>query len=339
MHSGGGDKRANKQAGRRLILAALAALLLAAWTGPGWALDKVSLQLHWVHQAQFAGFYMAQDAGLYEDAGLKVKIIPGGPGIDSLDNLKDGKCDFATAWLIGAMECKSEGAPLVLLSQLVQRSAMLLVTSEDSDIDSIKDLNGRRVGLWGGHFNILPKALFKREGINVIEVPQNFSMAPLLRDAVTAASAMYYNELHQLYQAGVDADEIEVFEFAKLGLNFPEDGIYTTEQLWKKDPGVCLRFVEASLLGWRLSFEEPERALNSVMKRVGEANLASNKPHQRWMLKAMQELISDRVGLQGLGEMSEEDFDLVNKVLLDQGFIQSPVKLEAFYRPLGEKQP
>jgi NitT/TauT family transport system substrate-binding protein len=321
------------------ILAALAGLLLMALPVPALALDKVSLQLHWVHQAQFAGFYMAKDAGLYKEVGLEVEIIPGGPGINSLDNLRDGKCDFATAWLIGAMECRSKGVPVVLMSQIIQRSAMLLVTFEDSDIDSVKDMNGHRVGLWGGHFSILPKALFKREGIKIKKIPQNFSMAPFLRHAVAAASAMYYNELHQLYQAGVDYDELQVFEFANLGLNFPEDGIYTMQRLWNKEPGICHRFIEASLAGWRLSFEEPERALDLVMKRVGEANLASNKPHQRWMLKAMQELISDRVGLQGLGEMSAEDFDMVNKVLTDQGLIPAPVKLEDFYRPLGETQP
>jgi NitT/TauT family transport system substrate-binding protein len=323
----------------RMILAMLAAIALIAWSGSARALDKVSLQLHWVHQAQFAGFYMAQDAGLYKDAGLEVEIIPGGPGIDPLDNLKDGKCDFATAWLIGAMECKSKGIPFVLLAQLIQRSAMMLVTFEDSDIDSIKEMESQRVGMWGGHFNILPRALFKRENVNIRRIPQNVSMAPLLEHAVDVASAMYYNEYHQLYQAGVDYDELKVFQFADLGLNFPEDGIYTMQDFRQAEPDVCRRFVQASLDGWRLAFEKPEEALQAVIKRVDASNLASNLAHQRWMLRAMLELISYRVGQQGLGALSPADFNLVNNVLTDQGLISAPVEMDTFYRPPGDKRP
>lgn len=328
-----------KQLGVRLIKAVSAALLLMACAGPAWALDKVSLQLHWVHQAQFAGFYMAQDAGLYRKAGLEVEIIPGGPGIDSLDSLRDGKCDFTTAWLIGAVECRSKGAPFVLLAQLIQRSAMLLITFEDRDIDSIKEMDGQRVGMWGGHFNILPRALFNREDVKIRRIPQNVSMAPLLEQAVDVASAMYYNEYHQLYQAGVDYDELKVFEFANLGLNFPEDGIYTLQKFRQSKPDVCRRFVQASLDGWRLTFKEPKRALQLVMQRVGAANLASNTAHQRWMLRAMQELISYRVGQQDLGDLSSADFNLVNKVLTDQGLIPAPVEMDAFYLPPGDKRP
>lgn len=331
--------KSHKQPGPRLVQAVLAALLLLLCAGPARALDKVSLQLHWVHQAQFAGFYMAQDAGLYRDAGLEVEIIPGGPGIDPLDNLKDGKCDFATAWLIGAVECRSKGVPFVLLAQLIQRSAMLLVTFEDRDIDSIKEMDGRKVGMWGGHFDILPRALFNREDIQIRRIPQNVSMAPLLEQAVDVASAMYYNEYHQLYQAGVNYDELKVFEFANLGLNFPEDGIYTMQKFRQSKPDICRRFVKASLDGWRLTFKDPKRALQLVMQRVGAANLASNTPHQRWMLRAMQELISYRVGQQGLGELSPADFKLANKVLAEQGLIQAPIAMETFYRPPGDKQP
>lgn len=331
--------RKHKRSVAHFILALLAAVSLVTWSGSARALDKVSLQLHWVHQAQFAGFYMAQDSGLYKEAGLEVEIIPGGPGIDPLDNLRDGKCDFATAWLIGAVECRAKGTPFVLLAQLIQRSAMLLVTFEDRDIDSIKEMESQRVGMWGGHFNILPRALFKRENVKIRRIPQNVSMAPLLEHAVDVASAMYYNEYHQLYQAGVDYDELKVFEFANLGLNFPEDGIYTMQKFRQSKPDICRRFVQASLQGWRLTFKNPKRALQLVMQRVGAANLASNTAHQRWMLKAMQELISYRVGQQGLGELSSVDFRLVNKVLTDQGLISAPVEMDTFYRPPGGKRP
>ncbi len=328
--------------GRRILLAGGLALVLAlvlGRPGPAAALDKVRLGLHWVHQAQFAGFYLAQDAGIYRKYGLEVEILPGGPGIDPLKDLLAEKCDFATGWLSGAMELRAQGYPLVLLAQLIQRSALLLVTFADRDISCVKDLNGRRVGLWGGHFNLLPHALFKREGIRVEEVPQNVSMTPLLRGAVDAAAAMYYNEYHQLFLAGVDLDDMVVFDFADLGLNFPEDGIYALESLRQKKPDLCRRFVQASLEGWRLTFTRPREALASVMKRVEKARLATNVCHQRWMLRAMQELITYRVGRQGLGELSPKDFELVNRVLVDQGLMDLPLDREVFYQPLEDGRP
>ncbi|KMY66035.1 hypothetical protein AAU61_18895 [Desulfocarbo indianensis] len=324
---------------RSMRLALLAAFFCLALAMPAQAQDKVRLQLHWVHQAQFAGFYLAQDAGIYREAGLEVDIVPGGPGIDSLQNLAQGKCHFATGWLSGAMEYRDQGFPLVLMAQLIQRSALLLITFKDHDIDSIKELDGQRVGLWGGHFNIQPRALFKGAGIAVKEIPQNVSMAPLLEQAVSAASGMYYNEYHQLYQAGVDYDELRVFEFSKLGLNFPEDGIYGLESLRRQNPDLCGRFIAASLAGWRLTFEQPDRALEAVMKRVDAAQLASNAGHQRWMLNATQELITHRVGRQGLGQLSPRDFSLVNRVLVDQGLLRKPVALASFYQPPPEKRP
>ncbi|MCB2228176.1 MAG: ABC transporter substrate-binding protein [Desulfarculaceae bacterium] len=307
---------------------ALALVLCASW--PARALDKVSLQLQWVHQAQFAGFYVAQDTGLYRQAGLEVDIRPGGPDVNPLHNLASLGCDFATGWLSEAVVLRSKEVPLVNLAQLIQRSALLLVTFRDSGIDSIKDLNNRRVGLWRNQFSVPTRALFKRNKIIVREIAQRTSVAPFLSRAVDAAMAMLYNEYHALYQAGVDLDQLKYFAFDDLGLNFPEDGLYTLEETWEERREVCRRFVAASLEGWRRAFAQEDAALNSVMKRVNEANLASNRPHQRWMLAVMKKLYTHRVGLDKLGELSPEGLKQVNLVLLEQGFIPSPVEAEGF---------
>ncbi len=308
---------------------ALACALLLAPAGAG-ALTKVRLQLQWVHQAQFAGFYMAQDLGLYRKAGLEVEIRPGGPGVDPLSELATLRCDFAMSWLSEALVIRSKGVDLVNLAQLVQRSALLLVVFNDRGINDLKDLNNRRVGLWQRQFAVPPRALFAKLGIRVNEVSQNVSMAPFLHGAVDAATAMIYNEYHQLYQAGVDRDEITVFDFSKHGLNFPEDGLYTLESTWQDRPQVCRAFVQASLEGWRRAFHDQEKALASVMKRVNEAKLASNPAHQRWMLKSMQELYTHRVGEAGMGQLSPQDFKLVNQLLVKQGFLPEPVEAKDF---------
>ncbi len=318
------------QPGNAILLAAILTLAALVLPGPARALDKVTLQLQCVHQAQFAGFYLAQDAGIYRRAGLEVKIRPGGPGIRPLVELAAGRCDFATAWLCGALQARARGVPVLNLAQLIQRSALLLISLGDRDIQSVKDLEGRRVGLWGGDFSVAPRALFTRAGIRVQEVPLNVSVTPLLKRAVDASAAMRYNEYHQLYQAGVNWEDMVVIDFAEQGLNFPEDGIYTLESTWRKRGDVCRRLVRASLEGWRLALDKPEQALRSVMKRVDAARLASNLSHQRWMLKTVSNLITNQPGDRDLGHLSPHDFALVQKVLLEQGLIKQPVALSSF---------
>ena len=316
-------------AGKCSLLAAVI-IFVALLPNPARALDKVSLQLQWVHQAQFAGFYLAQDAGIYRRAGLEVDIRPGGPSIRPLVELAAGRCDFATAWLCGALQARARGMPLLNLAQLIQRSALLLISLSDRDIQSLKDLEGQRVGLWGGDFSVAPRALFTQAGIQVQEVPQNVSVTPLLKRAVDASAAMRYNEYHQLYQAGVNWDDMVVIDFADQGLNFPEDGIYALESTWRKRGGICRRLVRASLEGWRLALDKPEEALRAVMKRVNAARLASNLSHQRWMLKTVGGLMMNQPGDRDLGHLSPHDFALVQQVLLAQGLIKQPVALTSF---------
>ncbi len=309
----------------------LAVAMVPAGAGEGKAppLDRVSVQLVWVHQAQFAGFYMAQDRGIYRRYRLKVKIKPGGPGIVPLKTLRMGGCDFAVSWLSSAIVDKSRGAPLVNLAQLVRRSALLLVVFKGKGIEKVKDLDGRKVGMWGGQFSLAPRALFRRLGIHVQEVLQNVSVSPFLAGAVSAAAAMRYNEYHQLYQAGVDPEDLVVFDLSRLGVNFPEDGIYTTRRFWEMAPGVCRRFVRATLEGWRAAFAQPEEALESVMRRVEAARLATNRGHQRWMLGVMREIIAG--GAPGeMGRLSARDFALVNRVLMEEGIIGAPVAMRGF---------
>ncbi|MGD8563529.1 MAG: ABC transporter substrate-binding protein [Desulfarculaceae bacterium] len=311
-----------------------AALLIMVCPASAWAKQatKITVCLQWVHQAQFAGFYVAQDLGLYKQAGLEVTLVPGGPGASPLGKLASGKCDFAMAWLCDGIRQKSRGAPIVHLAQIIQRSALTLVAFGDSGIKTIKDMQGRKVGLWGDRFSLAPKALFKREGITVQQLRQGSSMAPFVLRALEVASAMRYNEIHQLYQAGIDLKDLVIFKFADLGLNFPEDGIYTTEANWQSRTQLCRRFVSATLQGWKTAFAKPEQTLKSVMKRVEGANLASNHSHQHWMLDTMSKLIPPRTEKTPWGKVNPNDLELVNKVLLSQGFIGAPLNAASFLR-------
>ncbi len=304
------------------------------WPAAAQALDHVKVRLMWVHQAQFAGFYMAQDQGLYRRAGLEVELLPANPhGQGPLEDLDQGGCDFAVGWLAEALIKQAQGLPLVHLAQLVQRPASLLVAFKDSGIRDLQDLAGRRVSLWQGHAAAAPRTMFRSLGIQVNEIRQGSSMTPFLTRAVDAASAMLYNEAHVLYQAGIDDHELKVFDLAKLGFAFPEDGLYTLQATWQKHPGLCRRFVKATLDGWRLALKEPDLALATVMKRVDESRLASNHAHQKWMLKIMGQIITARVGQKNMGELDPEALRHACELLARYGLLPRATPAEDFCVP------
>ncbi len=321
----------------RTAAAAALVVLLFLVCGSAMALDKVSVQLMWVNQAQFAGVYMAQDQGIYGKYGLEVDIRKGGPTVVPLDLLAQGKCDFAIAWLSEAIVKKEKGVKLLHLAQLVQKSAVLLVALKKSGVKELKDLRLKRVGMWGGLLSLSPKAMLRSEAVAVDVAPQGSTMVLLTSGAVAAASAMRYNELHVLYQMGVDFDQMQIFDLADYGTNFPEDGIYTMQKTWDKNPDMCRRFVAATLEGWGLAFEQPEKALEGVMKRVEADQSSTNRAHQKWMLDTMRGLIMPRRDTT-MGMLNPEDFNQTNNGLSRQGLIDMPVVWQGFSVPAWRKQ-
>ncbi len=136
-----------------------------------------------------------------------------------------------------------------------------------------------------------PRAFFRKYHLQVREVPQSATLNLFLRGGVEVASAMWYNEYHQILNAGVNPEELTTFFLADHGMNFPEDGIYCLEDTAKQHPESCRAFVAASLEGWRYAFAHPDEALDIVMQYVQAANVATDRVHQKWMLEQMREII------------------------------------------------
>ena len=324
-------RRAVRQLMLAPTLALLAAVLLAA---PARAGEPMTLALQWVPQAQFAGFYVALADGLYEQAGIDLSIEPGGPDLIASERLEEGGADFATMFLATGIQRRAAGAPVVNICQLVQQSALMLVAKKSSGITGFKDLDGRRVGLWSNEFQLQPRALFKRLGLDVTLVPQTDSLDLFLLGGVDAASAMWYNEYHRLLTYGLDPDDLVPLFFAEAGLNFPEDGVYALESTIRERPELCARFVEATLEGWRAAFEDPERALDIVLAAMSEARIGASRNHQRWMLLRMRDVILGRDAgtSRPSGQLLIEDFDRVLMVLLNNGLIEHGVDYQDFFR-------
>ena len=235
--------------------------------------------------------------------------------------LEKNTADFGTMFLSTAIVERARGTRLMNIGQIVSKSSYTLIAKKSSGIKSWEDINGRKVGLWGAELSILPRALFKIYGMNVIAVPQSFTVNLFLRGGVDVVSAMWYNEYHTILDSGVEPEDLVVFHLADLGLNYPEDGIYCLESTFDKDPQSCCRFVRASVEGWKYAFEHLEEALDIVMKYVTEANVATNRPHQKWMLEHMREVIDLPAGQDYPASLKEEDRMAVARELRASGII------------------
>ena len=293
-------------------------------------LKKASFIPHWSPQAQFAGYYVAYEKGFYKKRGIDLTILQGGPDRPSSQFLTTGKTDFATMWLSTAVRLAANGQEIINIAQIIQRSALMLVAKKSSNIKTPQDINGKKVSLWGEDFQIQPKAFFKRYNLDVKIIPQSFSVNLFLRGGVDVASAMWYNEYHTIINSGLNPDELTTFLFHEHGLNFPEDGIYTLEKTFKKDPALAGAFVKSSIEGWLYAFSHPEEALDIVLKYISQAKIPANRVHQKWMLNRMKDLISPPDG-SPIGMLQPRDYERVDYELKENDLVKRTPSYYSFF--------
>lgn len=310
-----------------MILCRAMFLLLMIFTAaqPAFAgspLKKVSLMPLWSPQAQFAGYYVALDKGIYARHGIDLKILKAGAGHSPAQTLKDGGADFALLWLTTAIQQRAAGVKLVNAAQIIQKSSMMLISKKSSGIKAVTDMNGKKVGLWGGDLSIPPHLLFAKHGVKVREIQQSGTVNLFLRGGIDVTSAMWYNEYHTILNSGVDLEELNVLSLNEQGIIFPEDGIYTLEKSLKKDPDLVSAFVAASLEGWRYAFANPDEALDIVIKYMREAEQPANRIHQKWMLARMRDLMMLGTIQVTDGVLKEQDYQAVGNSLRRAGLIR-----------------
>jgi NitT/TauT family transport system substrate-binding protein len=310
-----------------LLLSTAGAAVLAGET----PLSTVSFIPQWQPQAQFAGFYVAQEKGFYRQYGLNVKILRGGPDWPPSEMLARGRADFGTMQLTGGIIQRARGLKLVNFCQLSQQSALMLVAKKASGILEPKDLNGKKVGLWGEDFRGQLLAFFRKYHLTVKTVPQGTTMNLFLRGGVDAASAMWYNEYHLLLNAGLNPDELTAFFLADHGFNFLEDGLYCLESTYQQKPQVCRAFVQATLEGWRYAFVHPAEALNIVMQYVNAARVATNRMHQKWMLERMQIMFMPAGEKGSMGILKRRDYEQVAEALKASALIPEIPPFSQFF--------
>ncbi|MBN8291660.1 ABC transporter substrate-binding protein [Rhodobacter sp. NTK016B] len=258
---------------KKITLAGFASAL-ALTAGMAQAQDAVTLQLKWVTQAQFAGYYVALENGYYDEAGLDVTILPGGPDIAPVQVLMGGGADVMVDWMPSALAAREQGAPVVNIAQPFTRSGMMLTCLAESGITSPDDFPGRTLGVWffGNEYPFLSWMAHLgipteggEDGVEVLR--QGFNVDPLLQGQADCISTMTYNEYWQVIDAGITEDQLITFKYEDQGVATLEDGLYVLEDNLE-DPDFVdrmARFVAASMRGWEWAAENPEEAAEIVL--------------------------------------------------------------------------
>ena len=272
----------------------------AVGSGDCESVDAVSLQLQWVTQAQFAGYYAAVDNGIYGDYCLDVNVIEGGVDIVPQQQLASGAVDFAVSWVPKALVSREQGADIVNVAQVFQRSGTLKESWADAGIGTAPaNLAGKIVGNWGwgNEFELL--AGLRSAGVDDSDyelVGQSFDMLALLNREIDAAQAMIYNEYAQVLEARnpatgalYEASDLAVIDWNDVGTAMLQDAIWASGTRLA-DPGyqdITTRFVAASLEGWVHCRDNFENCVDVVLNN-GSALGAS---HQAWQMNEINNLI------------------------------------------------
>ena len=296
-----------------------ATALLAA--GAAQAADKVTLQLKWVAQAQFAGYYVAKDKGLYKEEGLDVTIKPGGPDVAPEQVLAGGGADVVVDWMPGALAAREKGAPMVNIAQPFKRSGMEMTCRAETGVKTPADLKDRTLGVWfsGNEYpflNWMSKLGFKTDGSpgGVKVLKQNFNVDPLIQKQADCISTMTYNEYWQVIDAGYKPEQLVVFKYEDEGVATLEDGLYVMEDKLK-DPAFVdkmARFVRASMKGWAWARENPDAAAKIVLDN--DATGAQTEKHQTRMMGEINKLTAGSDG-----KLDPADYTRTVKTLLTGG--------------------
>ena len=282
-------------------LGAVAAMGL--WGSQGLAADDVTLQLKWVTQAQFAGYYVALEKGFYEEEDLNVTIKPGGPDIAPTQVIAGGGADVTVEWMPAALSAREKGLPLVNIAQPFKSSGMMLTCRKDAGVTSTDDFAGKTLGVWffGNEFPFLSwmsQLGISTDGGNagVTVLKQGFNVDPLLQNQAACVSTMTYNEYWQVIDAGLSPDDLTVFKYEDQGVATLEDGLYVLEDKLA-DPAFedkMVRFVRASMKGWKYAEENPDEAADIVLEY--DASGAQTEEHQRRMMGEIAKLTAGSDG-------------------------------------------
>lgn len=304
---------------KHIAMAGALALALAAFAGTAQAQDALTLKLKWVPQAQFAGYYVAASKGYYAEENLNVEIDGGSTDVTPVQALVGGTADVVINWAADALASREKGIKITNIAQPFKNSALLLVCRKDMGVASPADFKGKTLGVWFGG-NEYPFYAYMQKlglptqgGADGVEVlKQGFNVDPLLQKQAACVSAMTYNEYGQILDGGLKPEDLLVFNYRDEGVGMLEDGLYVLEDRLA-DPAfkdVLVRFVRASMKGWKDAVENPAEAAQIVVD--SDPSGAATIEHQTYMMGEVAKLIDPEFK----GALNVDDFNQTVATLL-----------------------
>ena len=285
------------------------------------AADDLTLQLKWVTQAQFAGYYVALEKGFYEEEDLNVTIKPGGPDIAPTQILAGGGADVVVDWMPSALAAREKGLPLVNIAQPYKSSGMMLTCLKESGVTTPEDFPGQTLGVWffGNEYPFLSWMSILGystdggdDGVTVLK--QGFNVDPLLQKQAACISTMTYNEYWQVIDAGLTPDDLITFKYEDQGVATLEDGLYVLEEKLDDEAEVAklVRFVRASMKGWKYAESNPDEAADIVLEY--DETGAQTEKHQKRMMSEVAKLTAG-----SNGALDPADYERTVETLMSGG--------------------
>src|SRR5467141_43394 len=273
----------------RKITMIAAGLALGLSPATAHAADKVTIQLKWVAQAQFAGYFVAKEKGFYKDAGLDVTIKPGGPDVATPQVIAGGGADVVVDWMPSALASREKGVPLVNISQTFKKSGLELTCRAETGVKKPADFKGKTI-------------------------KQGFNVDPLLQKQADCVSTMTYNEYWQVIDGGFKPSQLVVFKYEDEGVATLEDGLYVLEKSLK-DPAFVAKmakFVKASMKGWDYAKKNPDEAVKIIL--AGDSTGAKTEKDQKRMMTEIGKLLGAADG-----KLDVKDYDRTVATLMSGG--------------------
>jgi len=290
--------------------------------------ESVTVRLKWFNQAQFAGFYVAQEKSYYKAAGLDVNIQPGGPDFPAVQMVTGGNEQFGVTGADQILIARSKGVPVVAVAVIYQRNPFVLFSLAKSGIKTPADYIGKKIGVKiGGNEELIYRAVLANAKIDkskLTEIPVKFDMTPLLTGTVDVWPGYLINEVLAAKEKGFAVNIVYPSEY---GIDLYADTVFTTEKMLKEKPDVVRSFVGATLKGWNTAIAAPEEAAN-ITVRYGDK---LTYDHELAMMKASVPLL--KPDEKPVGFMDVAGWSSAQKLLLSAGFQKDPVDVTMAFVP------
>jgi NitT/TauT family transport system substrate-binding protein len=324
---------------KKIILPLLAAAFAVAGIAGAQAQDKLTLQIKWVTQGQFAGYYVAKAKGFYTDENLDVTIIPAGPTTSVPQVMAGGGADVGVEWAASALVAREKGVKMVNIAQPFNKSGLMMICPKETGVVTEADFKGKTLGVWffGNEYPFyawMNKLGLPTEGgpDGVTVLQQSFDIQPMIQKQADCISVMTYNEYGQALDAGYGPDNLTVFNYTELGNDLLEDGLYALEDRLA-DPAFAdqmVRFVRASMKGWDYALANPGEAAQIIVD--ADDSGAATLEHQTYMSGEVAKLMGD-----ANGKLDPETWDRTVKALLAQKILTKEPDASAYTTAITDK--